>query len=96
MVKSNNIYIRKKRKKRLIKKCILLLILLLGIGTFLAYKTEFFTVDKIVYKGDSLITGEFVKTNAEEVKGSNIITFNKDELIKKLMQLQYPKSYQKP
>ena len=89
MVKSNNIYIRKKRKKRLIKKCILLLILLLGIGTFLAYKTEFFTVNKIVYKGDSLITGEFVKTNAEEVKGSNIITFNKDELIKKLMQNPY-------
>ena len=89
MVKSNNIYIRKKRKKRLIKRCILLLILLLGIGTFVAYKTEFFIVDKIVYKGDSLITGEFIKTNAEEVKGSNIIVFNKDELIKKLMQNPY-------
>lgn len=89
MVKSNNVYIRKKRKKRLIKRCILLLILLLGIGTFVAYKTEFFTVDKIVYKGDSLITGEFVKTSAEEVKGSNIIAFNKDELIKKLMQNPY-------
>ena len=56
----------------------MLLILLLGIGTFVAYKTEFFIVDKIVYKGDSLITGEFIKTNAEEVKGSNIIVFNKD------------------
>ena len=65
MVKSNNVYIRKKRKKRLIKRCILLLILLLGIGTFVAYKTGFFIVDKIVYKGDSLITGEFIKTNAE-------------------------------
>ena len=89
MVKSNNIYIRKKRKKRLIKRCILLLILLLGIGTFVAYKTEFFIVDKIVYKGDSLITGEFIKTNVEEAKGSNIIVFNKDELIKKLMQNPY-------
>ena len=64
-------------------------ITLLGIGTFVAYKTEFFIVDKIVYKGDSLITGEFIKTNVEEVKGSNIIVFNKDELIKKLMQNPY-------
>lgn len=89
MAKTNNIYIKRMRKKRLIKRLILIFILLVALGIIIAQKTDFFVVDTIVYDGDRLITGDFVNSNIDGVKGSNIFIINEEELIKKVRQNPY-------
>ena len=89
MTKSTNVYIQRMKRKKLIKKIILLIILLIALAIVVAQKTQFFIVDTIVYDGDRLITGEFVNSSIDNVKGNNIFTVNSEQLIKNVMKNPY-------
>lgn len=89
MAKTNNVYIKKARKKRKIKRGIILIIFLIIVGVVVAQKTKFFYVNKIEYAGDSIITGEYVKSSTEYLMGTNIITLRGDDISKKLRENPY-------
>ncbi|MFQ8892865.1 MAG: peptidase S49, partial [Clostridium sp.] len=71
MKKVTNKYILKARRKRILKKLFIVLILLIIIGAVVINKTDLFIIKKIALEGDKLITGDYIKEKAENLKGLN-------------------------
>lgn len=89
MAKTTNVYIKKSRRKRAIKRSLIITILLIVAAIIMANKTSYFNINTILYKGDSLITGDYVKEAMEEVKGEKIFSLNKIDIIKKIKENPY-------
>lgn len=82
MKKVTNKYILKARRKRILKKIFIVLILLIIIGAVVINKTDLFIIKKIALEGDKLITGDYIKEKAENLKGLNIFYIDKESIIK--------------
>lgn len=91
MSKTDNIYIKKARKKRLIKRIIVSLIFLGIISCIVVFKTDIFIINSVEYKGDIVVTGDYVKNKSKSLYGENIFSFDKDEIISKLKKNPYVK-----
>lgn len=82
MKKITNKYILKARRKRTLKKLFIVLILFIIIGAVVINKTDVFIIKKISLEGDKLITGDYIKEKAENLKGLNIFYIDKQSIIK--------------
>lgn len=91
MSKTDNIYIKRARKKRLIKRSIVGLILLSIISCIVVFKTNIFIINNVEYRGDIVVTGDYVKDISKALYGKNIFTFDKDFIISKLKKNPYVK-----
>lgn len=91
MSKTDNIYIKKARRKRLIKRLIAIFIVLIAIALYVVFKTNTFLINKVDCKGETLITGDFVKETTKKLKGDNIFTIDEDEIISELKKNPYVK-----
>ena len=80
MGKTTNKYIQEKRRKKKIKNTVLILIILLCLTVLFAFKSEFFSIKEIDLKGNFITNKEVLLEELENLKGTNIITLNIEEI----------------
>ena len=80
MGKTTNKYIQEKRRKKKIKNTVLILIILLCVAILFAFKSEFFSIKEIDLKGNFITNKEVLLEELENLKGTNIITLNIEEI----------------
>ena len=89
MKKIENAYIRKAKRKKLLKKIIFFLIIMIGVALYIVFYTNYFIINKVVLKGDNLITQDYILEKSESMNGENLVTFNKSHLEKILKKNPY-------